>query len=356
MKVLGTRALAALALTAVACAAPVAVVKRSCRGFDPTSVAAIYPAERFLVGLGSVGGVWDPTKGAEPGRAAALADMASQLHAEVASAVSVHEWGDSRGGGGTRIAEAIDVKSKMVLKGARVVKSCFEPSQTTYYVVAVAEREALAKGLAADQVVANDRGIESLRLAREHMDAGRPLDALEPARAALAAAIEADQSAGVLRAITGTSAPDTFASQQQLSAFLAQVMDELGVRVAVRDPTGIVAGAIRDRLTGAGISLRQSGATVLVVAGLLEDLGDAGSSGGAVYVRLRVTVEVRRLDTGATLGSIGPHEEKGGGRSRDSARTAAANTLAAAVAPEVARMVGHVFGVSAVGPSDEPGL
>jgi len=347
------RAVACLLAASSVCACsgvrPVVKAEPSCPGWTRGERPPEYPEKRTLMGLGMVGNVWDPTKGEEAGKAAALADLAKQLRVTVASEIHVASWEKTGAGGGTSVDEATTLKANVALQGARIASRCFDPGSATLYTLAVVELADLARRVLADIQEGNESGHKEMGLARQLAADGKHIEALPHARAALAAASEVSQLGQMVRAVSGEAAPRPFQEPSEVKTYLAELRANTRVRLTLDRSVPEVEGAVFRAVTDSGAHIARDGdggTAALLLRGRVDDLGAARSSIGAFVARLHAFIEVVRLDTSSVVEII-DRTDSGGGRTQSEAQSRAAAAVAATIGPDVRKALERVLGSDA---------
>jgi hypothetical protein len=336
------------------CAAnkPIVPAGPACPAWTRGTIPDEYPRDRFLVGLGIVGHIWEPARGEEPGRTAALADIARQLRAEVRSETTVHTWERTHVDSGTRIDDEASVQSSLTLEGVQVVARCFDPQATTFYTLAVVEREALGRRLRQELEEADGRCRRALEEARRLEGAGQLLEAMAQARSALEAAAQAERFGQTLQAVEPKAAPPPFADRVTVNAYLEQLRARARVGIDAVGADAMLADAVAQAIAQSGLGV---GATpgprgpgtreVLRVRVRMEDLGSSQSRlvRGALVVRVAVRIDLIRPETGTALDTF-RLERTGGGRDEASGRQRAEGELATALRAELGPRIQRIVG------------
>jgi len=314
---------------------------------------AEYPADRYIVGIGAVSGIWDATRGDEPAKTAAVADIAKQLRSSVDAQIHVSEKETSGVGSLVKVEEATTLRSTLSIEGARVVARCFSPSATTAYALAVVDREEMAHRLQQGIEDANRRGTQEVASARELLGQGRTFEALSHGRAALRATGEAEESSRLFMAVAGRIAASPFQSTAAAQTFLGQIREQARVRVTV-------AGSSRDLHDALVRAVTESGAlvagnddsavsAVLILRGSVDVQPATRVFHGGMVAKARAVVELVRTDTGSVVGAA-ERADSGGGRTEQDAAQRVSSTVAAAIGAEAKRLIAEAMGDVAVPP------
>jgi hypothetical protein len=312
----------------------------ACPEWTRGKTPAIYPAEKFLVGVGVVPRIYNQATGEAPGRDAAQVNIAKQLLSRVASETITDESASSGGLSSWTVKQRESVATSLVGPGARTVDRCFDWESTTFYVLAVLDRKEAAARASEDFDAANRRGAEEVEAAEKALAAGRPLDAVAALTRAIALRATVEQQSTVLRALTATQAPATFMSRPRLDELATAIRARAGVSIAVQDAHEILAPELSQHLSRLHVEIGGDSRKVAVdISGKVEDVSVERTSLPGIFVAVaRAEVVVKRRDTGTVLGSV-VREGKGGAPSEAAARRKAATEAIQGIIPSVNKIV-----------------
>ena len=319
---------------------------RGCPEWTRGKLPAIYPAERFLVGVGVVPRIYNQAMGEAPGRDAAQIDIAKQLLSRVASETITNESASSGGPTSWTVKQRDSVATSLVGPGARTVERCFDWENTTFYVLAVLDRKEAAARVSVDLNAANHRGAEEVDAAEQALAAGRPLDAVAALSRAIVLRAAVEQQSTILRALTATQGPATFMSRPRLDELATAVRARAGVVIAVEDAHGILVPELSQRLSRLHVEIGGDRREVAVeISGKVEDVSVERASLPGIFVAVaRAEVVVKRRDSGTVLGSV-VRNGKAGAQSEAAARRKAATEAIQGVIPSVDKIVAPLLSI-----------
>lgn len=294
-----------------------------------------YPPNRFLVGMGVVPGIWDAARGEEAGKAAAQSEIAKQLEVKVVAQTEMHEEAISGHSSVLSVHESAKVGTSLVLPGARVALRCLDAKTTTFYLLSVLDRQDAAVRVVAGIVAANKRGTDDLEAAEAALALNDPLAAVPPLGRAASAQLNVQSQSVVLLALVAGEAPAPFASYSKISGLIAKVMSRTRVVFAIDDPDGALVPALTESLSRRNIQIGTTSAQSLVsLVGKIEVVRLGQAAYGGIVVRVRASVAISRMDTGAVIATV-VKEESAGAASEADARRKASTAVARAVVPLV---------------------
>lgn len=319
-------------------ARPTGASTGSCPGWTRGDPLPGWPRTRALLGFGTANASGDRARAEQEARATAWADLARQIEVNVKAESNLAIWESSSGDSGQKASEAMSVRTSLALDSAEIVAHCYEPDSATVFVLAALERSRFAARGAAGIREANLRGERELEQARAQAAAGRVLEATGSASRALDAALEAEQLARLVRAVSGSGAPPPWTDSSTVAAFLRELRQGARVRVALDATYETVEQAVLRAITASGFALAGTDpdeAAAIVVSGRVEDLGISKPDFGKFLIsRFRVVAQVIRADTGAVIGTV-DRQESGGGLNEQLAREQAQSALAQTVSTDV---------------------
>lgn len=277
------------------------------------------PTELYLCGLGVVSNVWNPAQAEEAGKTAALADIARQLQVDISTTTHVKEQ-LRNGVSSTEIRDQSRSSSELRLEGVSVEARCFDASSATFYVLGRVERLKLAEQLTAQLQATNQAGASELQTARELGNRQLLLDAIGAGQRAREHAREAERLSSMVRGLTKAGSPAPFASVPEVKSLLEALKARAYIQVQLSDPTGILDPAVRTVVSSAGLQLQPKGSAlppqavpVLLIRGTVNPLtNNHARSASRVWIsELQLVLEIVRLDTRGSIGSLNLTERAG---------------------------------------------